>query len=170
MPTARRKFSYVGSKELSERTWSPSQRCCIGSKNDAYQWVNAQAKRLNSVTATFIIDLDEQLWVADRHSEHVACAVGRDVLAAGEMQFSNDKGEVYISTVTNQSTGYCPEPDCWQVVDELLHRLGIPHPSAFTATFVFRRCKSCGITNIIKDGVFECAVCNSALSPQWNYG
>jgi len=35
--------------------------------------------RESHIPATFIISTDEQLWIADRRSEHVACAAGEDV-------------------------------------------------------------------------------------------
>jgi hypothetical protein len=69
----------------------------------------------------------------------------------------------------HQSTGYCPEPSCWSVTSRVLVRLGISHPPNFTPAFEFRRCDQCGTTNKIKDDVFECIVCNSPLSHNWNY-
>jgi hypothetical protein len=121
------------------------------------------------VPATFIVDTAEELWIADRHSEHVACAAGKEVLAAGEIVFERRDQEVWAREITNQSTGYCPEPDSWTVVTRVLKSLGLPHPSSFTVAFEFRRCDHCGSINIIKDQVFECAVCNSPLSQVWNY-
>ncbi|BDA71358.1 hypothetical protein CAL7716_055240 [Calothrix sp. PCC 7716] len=58
---------------------------------------------------TVIIDVDEQLWIADRHSEHVQCARGQRVLSAGEITFTLASSNVLVSEVSNQSTGYCPE-------------------------------------------------------------
>jgi hypothetical protein len=120
-------------------------------------------------TATFIIDTSEQLWVADRHSEHVSCADGQDVLAAGEITFERAGNRIDAVEVTNQSTGFCPEPSCWSVVARVLDCIGISHPPQFTRAFEFRRCNRCGGTNIIKDNVFECIVCNAPLSHDWNY-
>lgn len=126
-------------------------------------------RKSGTFTATFIIDTEERLWVADRHSEHVACADLQDVLAAGEITFERSSNDIQITEVTNQSTGYCPEPSCWDIVSEVLRRIKIEHPSHFTVAFEFRRCDQCGTTNIIKDAVFECSVCESPLSPVWNY-
>jgi hypothetical protein len=55
------------------------------------------------------------------------------------------------------------------VIVEVLTRLGIPHPSHFAHAIEFRRCDQCGATNIIKEAVFECAVCSASLSPDWNF-
>ena len=122
------------------------------------------------VFATFIIDTNEDLWIADRRSEHVACADGQDVLAAGEIAFERSGTRVEVLEITNQSTGYCPEPGSWAVVDAVLKRLGIAHPAGFQPEFEFRRCDGCGTTSVIKDGAFECAVCGAALSLEWNFG
>jgi hypothetical protein len=121
------------------------------------------------VPATFIVDIAEQLWIADRHSEHVACANGQDVLAAGEMIFERNATQILVSDVTNQSTGYCPEPGCWEVIARVLDLLEISRPECLTVAFEFRRCNQCGTTNLIKENIFECAVCTSPLSQVWNY-
>ena len=73
-----------------------------------------------------------------------------------------------VMEVTNQSTGYCPEPECWSAVAATLDRLCIEHPPAFTVAFIFRCCASCDTINIVKEGVFECAVCEAELSRVWD--
>ena len=47
--------------------------------------------------------------LADRHSEHVACAGGGPVLSAGEMFFLLEDSRAAVVEVSNQSTGYWPE-------------------------------------------------------------
>jgi hypothetical protein len=115
------------------------------------------------VVVTFIIDPSGQLWINDRRSEHVLCAGGGDVLSAGEMTFSL-RPKLEVVEVSNQSTGYCPEPDSWPAVENVLTRLGIPHPKDFTLICIFRRCEACHTLNLVKDDWFECAVCQSPLS------
>ncbi|WP_198171111.1 TFIIB-type zinc ribbon-containing protein [Actinoplanes awajinensis] len=115
---------------------------------------------------TFVVALDGRLRLAPRRSEHVALAGGRDVLAAGEMGFG---AGWRVTEVTNQSTGYCPAPDCWDAVAGALDRLGISHPGGFADTIVFRRCPACGERNIVRDGDFTCALCGGALPEQWNF-
>jgi len=124
--------------------------------------------RDHSATATFIIDTTGHLWIADRHSENVACAAGQPVLAAGEITFIIQHQQVSISEITNQSTGYCPEPESWAMVRATLDAIGIEHPAAFTTSFIFRRCNACGTINIVKEGIFECGVSETALSRDWN--
>ncbi|BEL04964.1 hypothetical protein Q0Z83_031550 [Actinoplanes sichuanensis] len=109
-----------------------------------------------------MITIDGVLLLAPRRSEHVACAAGADVLAAGEITFTPDGG---VSAVTNQSTGYCPQPCCWPAVDAALNRAGIAHPGAFTSAFVFRHCTVCTHLNVIKDDVYVCAHCDTDLPP-----
>jgi hypothetical protein len=79
--------------------------------DDLIRWSGAflpPGRVRGTVPATFIIATEEQLWVADRRSEHVACANGLDVLAAGEIIFERSGNRIHADEVTNQSTGYCP--------------------------------------------------------------
>jgi hypothetical protein len=48
-----------------------------------------------------------------RRSEHVVCAGGGLVRAAGELRFELRHGSVVVAEASNQSTGYCPEPQSW---------------------------------------------------------
>jgi hypothetical protein len=118
---------------------------------------------------TFIVDLHAKLWLAPRRSEHVACAGGRDVLAAGEIGFVVGEHGWIVSEVSNQSTGYCPDPDSWPAVALALDHVGLPYPSGFTHKVIFRRCPTCATRNIVRDGNFVCAVCDSILPDQWNF-
>jgi len=122
------------------------------------------------MTATFIVDSAGDLWIADRHSEHVCCARGGTVLSAGEITFSDDGGRIEVVAATNQSTGYCPEPESWLDVQRALERARLPHPDDFTGRFLFRRCPSCGMRNLVKDDWFVCGVCDTTLPEVWNFG
>jgi hypothetical protein len=70
--------------------------------------------------------------------------------------------------VTNQSTGYCPEPESWPAVAAALDRIPLPHPGGFTPSFIFRRCPACVQLNVVKEGDFTCAVCGADLPLRWN--
>jgi hypothetical protein len=118
---------------------------------------------------TYVVDLDSVLWLAPRESEHVACAGGRDVLAAGEMAFARDGSEWVVAEVSNQSTGYCPDLDSWSAVAFALDRVGLTHPDGFTHSVVFRRCRSCGERNVVHDDDFTCAICGASLPAEWNF-
>ncbi|GAB2921167.1 hypothetical protein GCM10027280_05230 [Micromonospora polyrhachis] len=113
--------------------------------------------------------LDGVLRLAPRRSEHVALAGGRDVLAAGELMFTPTETGWRITEVTNQSTGYCPDPDSWPAVGRALDRLGVSNPGTFTDNVVFRRCPTCGERNIVRDNDFTCALCNGPLPTRWNF-
>lgn len=125
--------------------------------------------RTGQVTATFIIDTEGRLWVADRRSEHIACADGGSVLAAGEMIIEKQNTNLEVAAVTNQSAGFCPEPECWSAIAMELDRLRLPHPDGLSHEFRFRRCPACSTVNLIKDSVFECDVCGEALPASWNF-
>ncbi|HKI30800.1 MAG TPA: hypothetical protein VKA46_02830 [Gemmataceae bacterium] len=107
--------------------------------------------------------------MADRRSEHVACAGGKLVLSAGEMFFRLSASGVQVVEVTNQSTGYCPEPESWPAVASALDRIGMMHPGRFTQEVVFRRCPACGERTVVKDGWFVCGLCGADLPADWNF-
>lgn len=130
-------------------------------------------------TMTFVIDTNGILRVASRRSEHVACAGGGDVLSAGELTAvvatkGGEGGEVVVvvvvvSDISNQSTGYCPEPESWPAVASALESAGITHPGHFTYEAIFRRCIQCGERNLVKDDWFVCALCDAELPEKWNF-
>lgn len=73
-----------------------------------------------------------------------------------------------VTQISNQSTGYCPEPTSWATVAPALDRAGLPVPDDFTDVFGFRRCPDCGQINIVKDDHYACGVCGSRLPARWN--
>ncbi len=154
-----RLYHYVGPEEIARRCESSPGGHLIESATDVITWMGGR-----SGIATFVIDEHGQLLIADRHSEHVACAQGRPVRSAGEMAFVVEDGSLTVEWVTNQSTGYCPSPDSWPAVRDVLLRLGIAAPTDFSPRFIFRRCARCLSINIVKENVFECAVCSADLS------
>lgn len=121
------------------------------------------------LTVTYIVDADGALWIADRHSEHVACARGLHVRAAGELTMAPWRDGIEVLEATNQSTGYCPEPACWDALADALDKAGLPRPDGFAHAFEFRRCPGCGTNAIVKDQDFHCAVCGHALPLAWNF-
>jgi hypothetical protein len=166
-----RHYAYVGPRAIAERCRGASG-IRIASSEDMRRWIahtGQKADDVGEITATFVIDLTGTLRLADRHSEHVACAGGEDVLSAGEMTFAISDKEVLVVRVTNQSTGYCPEPESWPAVVAALARAGLTAPEGFTPAFVFRRCVRCGETSIVKDGWFVCGTCDAALPGVWNF-
>lgn len=158
-----RLYLYVGPKSILQSKTS-CERIQVTKHSDITAW---SKEHLHSRIATFIIDEHKDLWVADRHCEHVACARGKAVFAAGEMTFSLSAAQVLF--VTNQSTGYCPQPESWQVVNEVLAKTDMQYPEYFGKAFHFRRCTKCKQINIIKDNIYECAVCGTQLDTKWNF-
>jgi hypothetical protein len=143
----------------------------IESLEDVRRWVRESGQAPDAaghVVATFVIDESGWLLIADRRSEHVACAGRRPVRSAGEMAFAVISRSVSVSWVTNQSTGYCPEPDSWPAVGAALARAGIAGPGGFSQEFIFRRCPRCHAINLVKEGIFECGACGAALPEEWN--
>jgi len=161
-----REYRYVGSKEIAQQASAPIERLEPASASDLVRWL--EARRVHDAMFTFVVDEGGALWVSDRNAEHVACARGRPVLAAGEIELRLHGSAVEVISVTNQSTGYCPEPACWPAVAAALLRIGIVAPSGFTHSFLFRRCTKCQTTNILKPEFPECPVCGDQLPAAWN--
>jgi hypothetical protein len=167
-----RAYEYVGPDELLQLVNKSSDRFLIQSEAEVRSWAKQTKQQLNGeeeIIATFIVDIKGRLWIADRHSEHVVCAAGAPVLSAGEMTFHFAKGATKVSAVTNQSTGFCPEPESWASVEKVLNEVGLIHPQKFTTCFDFRLCIGCGAINLVKEDWFICSMCDAELEPQWNF-
>lgn len=164
-------YPYVGPARLAKLAAAGSPRFHVTTAAATAAWLATQpdSDAGGTLTLTFVV-LPNGLWLADRHSEHVACARGAPALSAGEVTFEPDGREWFVAHVTNQSTGYCPEPESWPAVEAALDAAGIPHPGGFSAEMVFRRCPACAATNIVKDGWFACDVCGADLPRAWNFG
>jgi hypothetical protein len=166
-------YHYVGPVEIKERASRAPPGVRVISAADFKEWVRSTEQEPDSrgtVAVTFVVDEEGFLRVADRRSEHVACSGGKSVLSAGEIFFRVTAGGVEVVEVSNQSTGFCPEPASWFAVAASLDRVGIPHPGRFTQEVTFRRCTACGERNVVKDGWFVCGVCGADLPPDWNFG
>lgn len=163
-------YPYVGPKAIRCRSETEPAGRVIESLEVLRMWLNRHRASEDSglVVATFVIGPDGRLRLADRRSEHVACASGGLVLSAGEMFFSNQRDAI-VEEITNLSTGYCPEPESWPVVGDALDRLGVVHPGRFTTEIIFRHCSGCGERNVVKDDWFVCQVCGGELPREWNF-
>jgi hypothetical protein len=155
-----RHYGYVGPAEIRERHADHPPGTPIRSAAELARMTTS------TIVLTYVVTLDGVLRVADRRSEHVACAGGEAVLAAGELTATREGAVIEAS---NQSTGYCPEPSCWSALRDALERAGIEHPGQFTREFVFRRCPACRERNLVKDGWLECSLCGAELPEQWNF-
>ena len=166
-----RLYRYIGSKRIAQAVIGNTEGAPIRSIADLESWIQRTGQKpghLGTVTATFVITEEGVLCLADRHSEHVACAGGKAVRSAGEIDFAFGADGWEARDVSNQSTGYCPEPSSWPEVANTLEAIPLPHPAHFTQAYLFRRCPACHQLNLIKDDVFACAVCDSELPAEWN--
>jgi hypothetical protein len=160
-------YKYVGSQEILKQVSIEKTGKLILSQKDITNWIHDTNQKFNAeseIIATFTIDLHNQLRINDRRSEHVVCANGGAVLSAGEITFKKDKfGEISISQITNQSTGYCPSAKSWEFVQQALLKINIDFPDFFTTVFIFCICENCGNINIIKDNFYYCLNCENKL-------
>jgi hypothetical protein len=165
-----RRYKYVGPDEIRKSPGLASQP--IRSKEnliEILETLDFSNTETSESTFTFVIDGEGFLRLAHRRSEHVVCAGGEEVLSAGEMTFRwNSKG-LLVESVSNQSTGYCPESESWTAVELALEGLGIKPPNGFSPEFIFRRCPRCYQTNLVKDSHFYCGVCEAELPQSWNF-
>jgi hypothetical protein len=164
-----RHYSYVGPSDIRQAASSSPAGSPINSPDDLLAWLAGHASDVapdGTITATFVITRDGILRLAPQRSEHVACASGGSVLSAGEITFSPD---AEVVAVTNQSTGFCPEPESWAQVTAALDRIPLPHPGAFTTALIFRLCPKCNERSIVKDGWFFCDLCGADLPATWNF-
>jgi hypothetical protein len=168
MTTRRRSYRYVGPAELKARVRPGGEGRRIRTPADLVRWLSARGPDERAEPFTFVAGTDGLLRLAPRRSEHVSCAGGASVLSAGEMTFLHSAGQWSVTDVSNQSTGYCPDPSSWPTVAAALDRAGITHPEGFTHEVVFRRCPGCEEVNIVREGDFVCVFCESALPHEWN--
>jgi hypothetical protein len=162
-----RLYSYIGPPELLRDLKDAVSGSSIRNRWDLEAWIAANGDGGQYLTATFVIDKNGTLRLADRRSEHVHCAEGGPVLSAGEMVF--ETSELTVAEVTNQSTGFCPEPDSWPAVEAALQTIGVCGPADFTTHFVFRLCPNCGERNVVRDAWFVCAISDGGLPEEWNF-
>ncbi len=164
-----RRFRYVGPAEIRDRFKDANGGTPLGSRADLLTWIETNRPDFAGEDGwvTYVVNLEGSILIAPRRSEHVACARGSDVLAAGEMRF-DVTGTVV--EVTNNSTGYCPAEDCWPAVRAALDSASLEAPGEFTFVARFRRCPKCGERNLVKDDWFECAMCEEELPSEWNFG
>lgn len=164
-----RLYHYVGSSENLASVSNDPAGEVIESATDLRSWLSgnaAEATSQGAITATYTIDRKSRLLLAQRRTEHVACASGGPVKSAGEISFTVD-GK--LLEVSNQSTGFCPEPESWPAVATALRNVVSEAPSAFTVAFTFRRCPSCKQILVIKDQWFVCDVCDADVPTHWNF-
>lgn len=158
-----RSYAYVGPERIRVAAAREPEGTVITSAAALRAWALAHPDAASG--ATYVIDTRGKLRLAPRRSEHVACAGGGRVLAAGELCVAGGA----ILSLTNQSTGYCPEPRCFPAVRDALAAAGIGAPARWTHAFTFRRC-TCGQINLIKDADYTCGVCGRDLPEEWNFG
>ena len=163
-----RLYHYVGPRQIAERVVGTTG-VAVGSPADVLAWIAATVQEIRDgcVIATFVVDAAGVLRIADRRSEHVACAGGGPVRSAGEITFGVGES-VEVVAVSNQSTGFCPEPESWPAVAAALALAGLVTPEGFAMECTFRRCVGCCSLTLVKDDVFECGACGADLPEAYN--
>lgn len=164
-----RKYHYVGPDEIRGVALTQPPGTDIQTPDDLAAWLESSPTEQTADgnwIATFTVSANRILRLAPRRSEHVACASGGPVLSAGEITIDS---EYDIVDISNQSTGFCPEPESWAVVESVLDQIGLKHPERFTNAVVFRQCPKCNQRNIVKDSWYYCQLCDAKLPESWNF-
>jgi hypothetical protein len=164
-------YRYVGPEAVAERVRGHSSGRPVRSVEDVINWVVAEQDVENEsdgVVAAFVVDADGQLRIIDRRHDHAECTGAGPVLFAGEMKFIIHNESVLVVDVTNQATGYCPEPESWPVVHAALLAAGLQPPRGLRLACVFRRCPKCNSLNLVKDRNFVCDACAARLPLIYN--
>jgi hypothetical protein len=111
-----RVYSYVGPADIMAAVAASPAGAALTDLDALARWHAAQPLDERDEPFTYVVGLDGILCVAPRRSEHVACAGGSPVHAAGEIAFGSRTGLWSVVSVSNQSTGYCPDVACWPSV------------------------------------------------------
>src|SRR5262245_43400464 len=166
-----RTYRYVGPKGIADRATVTPAGTSIHSAADVIRWARESGQHAGPdgyIIATFVVDAAGVLLVADRRSEHVACAGRKPVQSAGEITFLVAGTAVEVIAASNQSTGYCPEPESWPAVAAVLSAAGMNPPDGFSLGCEFRRCVRCGGLTLVKERLFRCGVCGADLPLLYN--
>jgi hypothetical protein len=158
-------YPYIGPDALRRSLIGAAEGERITSESSLREWIAKNPDGLRE-GCTFVVGLDGVLRLAPRRSEHVACAGATEVLAAGELRFALGP-RVKLIEASNQSTGFCPDVDCWSDVERALS-FGVILPSGFTRPIIFRRCPRCAQVNLVKEQWFCCVFCDADLPLAWN--
>ena len=95
-------YRYVGPPEILARNRSAPKGMHIRCADELRAWIKATGQRPDSqIVTTFAIDANGSLLIADRRSEHVACAGGETVLSAGEVDYLAHEQVLLRSQGTN---------------------------------------------------------------------
>src|SRR5690349_10531027 len=100
-----RMYRYVGPRHIAEDVRAGARGAAIRTRADLAR-ANAELARGGGDALTFVVDDAGVLRVADRRSEHVACAGGGAVYAAGELRAERQFDDIAVVEISNQSTGY----------------------------------------------------------------
>ncbi len=160
-------YPYVGPAEVLRNSHGSPAGQAITDGIELRRWLSSHPGAF-SEGATFVVGVDHVLRLADRRSEHVACAGEPRVLAAGEMGFALGTNRIEVVEVSNQSAGFCPAVDCWVDVERSLDMEGVVLPRGFTRSIEFRRCPRCAEINLVKEAWFVCVFCDHDLPREWN--
>ncbi|NER32623.1 MAG: hypothetical protein F6J93_00835 [Oscillatoria sp. SIO1A7] len=166
-----RLYQYVGPERLRLAVAGCPIGVRIASLGEIENWMSSLEREPNAaglMPASFVVDLNGHMRVADSNSEHIAVAGGMPVLAAGKIFFGTGDRSLEVVEITNQATGFCPEPKSWEAVAKAIEKVPLSHPGKFTSEYVYRRCESCGELNVVKGNLFICDFCNASLPKVWN--
>ncbi|MEV0557468.1 DUF5959 family protein [Streptomyces sp. NPDC050597] len=160
-------YAYVGPEDIWEAVRPGGGGARIRTPADLDAFLSARPADELAEPFTFVVDASMTLRLAPRRSEHVACADGKPVRAAGELGFTRTASGWAVTYASNQSTGYCPDPESWRSLAAALTRVGVDRAGdrtgGYTHPITYRRCPSCAEWNSVQEAHFVCALCDADL-------
>ena len=165
-------YDYVGPASIRASASFDTPRHAVRDSKGIVVWATERlgfTNRDRQMTFTYVVQPLAQLYLADRRSEHIACARGGAVLTAGEITFERHGSDLILIETSNLSTGFCPESTSWPSLSVALVTAGFPAIECFTQPFEFRLCVTCQQTCVIKDDTYDCPSCFGSLPRDWNY-
>jgi hypothetical protein len=129
-------YTYVGEEERRQTAEMNYHRFLIRDQEDlkkAIPLIETEKNGHPSKPQTYIITIDNKMYIGGDVHEHVDVAQGEDVLAAGEAFFEKYNGKWIIEKINNRSYGYFPDKTCFKEVKKALQNSGITHPDYITS-------------------------------------
>ena len=129
-------YTFAGREDLLEYSRSREGRILVKSSSNLDENLGILEEHGWERPQTYVIDLDNNLFIGGLLDEHVDVARGKKVLAAGEINFFWIKNEWHVEYANNRSNGYYPDSSSFLHLKNALIEARIKYPdNKFTEVF-----------------------------------
>ena len=119
-----RRYKYIGPKDLLAAVSSNTEGSVIRSFVDFREWLSIYEKEALEEPFTFVVDVEGNLRLAPRRTEHVACAGRADVLSAGEIWFEPESDGWSVALYARRGLRAIAAWSCGDSPLNFMHRFG----------------------------------------------